>query len=380
VPDVLNMSVGQTDLHPVYRDALIAPIDTPAYFTGYKDMYAELLAMLRTMLGTAEEPVVVLGTGRTGLEVGVYSTVAPDDRVLSIDNGHWGHFLGDLAANVGAKVSFDSSGAGRQLDWARIEKTLRGERFDVVTIAHCETNTGALYDIRKLREVIDRVSPETLLIVDGISAFGSTPVRVDEWGVDCYVGGSQKCLNASQGTPVVAFSARARDRARTIASTRPYLHTLDPTHKPCFLLIRSLHALLRHMLDVGLDTIYARHTAAAGGIRAGLSALGLETFVQDADLYSPSVTRIVFPAQLQARIDRERTESGIDQDVVTQTLMTQAGVVIGEDRIGTMGFFTQEEHVDRMIAALGEVLAGLGHPADVPAARRSARDAFRADR
>lgn len=372
----LNMSVGQTDLHPVYREALIHPIETPAYFTEYKELYAKLVAGLQTMLQTEQEPFVVLGTGRTGLEVGAYALVGPQDRVLCIENGHWGSFFGDLCRNMGADVERVGSGVGKQIDWAELARRLDGTPYSFVTMAHCETNTGALYDIAKVRELIGRDSG-TMLMVDGISAFGSTPVQFDAWGIDVYVGGSQKCLNAIQGTPVVCLSARASERAATGLPGRPYLHTLGPGHKPSYPLVRSLHALVDSLLQEGLDAVYARHRTAAAGIRAGLPALGLSPFVIDPQLQSPSVTRLVFPEGLERQIAEHRAERGIDQDVITQMLKTECGVVIGEDRIGTMGYQTSQECVLAMLEALATVLSKLGYSTDGDAAREAALAVFR---
>lgn len=365
---IVNMSVGQTELHPVYRRSLTAPIETPAYFTEYRLMYREVEEMMKKLFSTNRTPFVTMGTGRTGLETITYSLISSGNNVLCLDNGHWGHFLGELCENIGAMVDYISSGLGSDIDWKSLEKALVKKTYQFVTVVHCETNTGALYDIARVSSVIKQFSPSTMLIVDGISAFGGTTVEFDNWDIDCYVGGSQKCLNAAQGSPIVCFSERAKSLVDKLKHTRPYLHTLSLTHKPSYLALRGLHSIFTDMINEGLDTVYARHSSAAHGVRAGLLELGLHSFVEDEKLHSPSVTRIVFPSELQDRIDQERRNKGIDQDVVTQTMKNRFGVVIGEDRIGTMGNFARSEYVVLTIEAIGRTLSELGFEIDLGSA------------
>jgi aspartate aminotransferase-like enzyme len=371
------MSVGQTDLHPAIRDTLLVPLRTPAYFAGYREIQQEAVSLAAQLLGTSRQPAILLGLGRTGLEGGLYNLLPGDGNVLCIDNGTWGHFSGEIAENLGARVTYLSSGLGKDIAWDELEETLKKQRFDLVTMVHCETNTGALYDIQRVRSSIDSVNADTLLMVDGISTFGGIEVKFDEWGIDYYVGGSQKCLNAPQGTPTVCYSERAAKRISTKAGHR-YLHTFDAYTKPTYLLIRGLAAVFQHIIDEGLENVYTRHIRAAAAGRAGIRALGLDVFAAPG-IESPSVTRIAFDSELSARIEADREKNGIDGDCVTQMMMNEFGVVIGEDRIGTMGHFARPEYVLRTIEALGGSMQKLGYGVNVSAAAAAAKREFDRD-
>jgi aspartate aminotransferase-like enzyme len=375
-PDkVLNMSVGQTDLHPAIRDILLVPLRTPAYFAGYREIQQEAERLAAQLLGTSRQPTIMLGLGRTGLEAGLYNLLPGDGKVLCIDNGTWGHFSGEIAENLGAQVTYLSSGLGADIAWDKLEEDLKNQRFDIVTVVHCETNTGARYDIQRVRHLIDKINPETLLMVDGISTFGGIEVKFDEWGIDYYVGGSQKCLNAPQGTPTVCYSERAANRISNKPGHR-YLHTFAAYTKPTYLLIRGLLAVFQAIIDEGLENVYQRHIKASAAVRAGIQALGLDVFVSQPAIQSPSVTRIAFDSRLSARIEADREKNGIDGDCVTQMMMNDFGVVIGEDRIGTMGHFARPQYVYRTIEALGGTLKKLGYDVNIPGAISAAQKEF----
>lgn len=361
--ELLNMSVGQTDLHPAIREQLLTPLVTPAYFSDYKKIQREAEVLAADILETKQTPAIMLGLGRTGLECGLHNLLPVGGKLLCIDNGTWGRFSGELGENLGASVTFLSGDPGKDIDLDRLGEVLQNDRYDLVSMVNCETNTGALYDLAAVRQCLDRHSPDTLLFVDGISTFGGVRVRFDEWQLDCYVGGSQKCLNAPQGTPVICYSERALKHMAK-GSGRPMYHTFANATRPSYLLVRGLCAVFRSLMEEGLSEVYRRHTVAAAAVRAGVAAAGLSTFVRDVGIQSPTVTRLVFDADLTRKIEAARAVGGMDADSVTQTMMHKHGVVIGEDRIGTMGHFAREEFVVRAIHALALTLIDLGRQAD----------------
>ncbi len=53
-----------------------------------------------------------------------------------------------------------------------------------------------------------------MLIVDGITSVGVFDQKMDEWGVDAYLTGSQKALMLPPGLAMIALSDRALDRAK----------------------------------------------------------------------------------------------------------------------------------------------------------------------
>ena len=359
---ILNMTVGQTEIHPVIKETINDEIPVPTYFTEYKNIQTEMLEKAKKILNTKMPVYLKLGIGRVGLEAGLYNVIDNNTKVLTIDNGQWGHFGGQLAINMGAEVNFLVGEKGKDINYEALKQELLSNKYDIVTMVHNETQTGCLYNIKKVSEIINDVSPETILFVDAISSFGGTEIKFDEWKIDVIVTGSQKCLNAPQGCPLICYSEKALSRMNSLKNKKFYF-SMSLDNNPEYLFARGLNDLFAYMLETGLDNIYKEHYVAAKAVREALKVLGLNYMADDA-IVSPSTTRIVFPAELQSQIDKDREENGIDQDRVTKIMKDNYHVCIAEDRIGTMGYYTRREDVLATIEALSNTLNDLGYKND----------------
>ena len=372
--NILNMTVGQTEIHPVIKKTINDSIPVPTYFTEYKEIQNAMLEKAKKILTTKMPVYLRLGTGRVGLETGLYNIVDDDTKVLTIDNGQWGHFGGSLAENMGAKVKFLVGEKGKEIDFDALRRELKNNKYDIVTMVQNETQTGSLYSVEKVSKVIQDVSPSTLLFVDAISSFGGAEIKFDKWNIDIIVTGSQKCLNAPQGCPLVCYSKKALERMDKLKNKKFYF-SMALDNSPEFLFARGLNDYFKYMLDKGLNKIYDEHRIAAKAVRRGIKELGL-SYMASEELVSPSVTRIIFPKELQDRIDDDRQKKGIDKDIVTSIMKDKYGVCIAEDRIGTMGYYTKEEHILRTIEALSKTLTDLGYKNDKKKALNAVKDVF----
>lgn len=373
--DILNMTVGQTEIHPVIKGTINDNIPVPTYFKEYKEIQNAMLEKAQKIINTKMPVYLKLGIGRVGLETGLYNIIDNNTKVLTIDNGQWGHFGGTLAQNMGANVYFMQGEKGKQINFEQLKEELRKNNYDVVTMVQNETQTGALYSPKRVREAIDEVSKDILLFVDGISAFGGTEVRFDEWGIDVYVTGSQKCLNAPQGCPLVCYSQKAIDRMNKIKENKTFYFSMALENNPEYLFARGLNDLFESLLNEGLEKIYNQHYIAAKAVREAIKVLGLN-YMADEEVVSPSTTRIVFPEELQKLIDKDREEYGIDGDRVTTMMKDKYGVCIAEDRVGTMGFYTRKEDILRTIEALSNTLEELGYLNDKKKAIEKVEEIF----
>ena len=373
--DILNMTVGQTEIHPVIKGTINDSIPVPTYFKEYKEIQNSMLEKAQKIINTKMPVYLKLGIGRVGLETGLYNIIDENTKVLTIDNGQWGHFGGTLSQNMGAEVHFMEGEKGKQINYEQLKEELTKNNYDIVTMVQNETQTGALYNPQKVREVINEVSSDILLFVDGISAFGGTEIKFDEWGIDVYVTGSQKCLNAPQGCPLVCYSQKAINRMNKIKADRKFYFSMALDNTPEYLFARGLNDLFDSLLKEGLDKIYKQHYIASKAVREAIKVLGLN-YMADEEVLSPSTTRIVFPEELQKAIDEDREKLGIDGDRVTTMMKDKYGVCIAEDRIGTMGFYTRKEDILRTIEALSNTLADLGYSNDKERALEKVEEIF----
>jgi aspartate aminotransferase-like enzyme len=56
---------------------------------------------------------------------------------------------------------------------------------------------------------VQRVSPETLVILDAVCAVASEDIQMDGWGIDVVITASQKGLGAPPGLSIVIASQKA---------------------------------------------------------------------------------------------------------------------------------------------------------------------------
>ena len=77
-------------------------------------------------------------------------------------------------------------------EYERILKADTRHRIKAVLACHNETATGVTSDIAGVRRALDAAKHPALLFVDAVSSLASIDFRMDEWGVDACVSGSQR--------------------------------------------------------------------------------------------------------------------------------------------------------------------------------------------
>lgn len=143
-----------------------------------------------------------------------------------------------------------------------------------------------------------------LLFVDGVSSIASIDFRMDEWGVDVAVAGSQKGFMMPTGLALVGVSEKAIKAGETAKLPRCFLDYRDMLknnalgyfpYTPAATLLRALRVSVDMLLEEGLDNVFARHHRLAGAVRAAVDAWGLRNCAQGPEWYSDTVTAIMVP-------------------------------------------------------------------------------------
>ncbi len=156
---------------------------------------------------------------------------------------------------------------------------------------------------------MDGANHPAMLFVDGVSSIASMDFRMDEWGVDVAIAGSQKGFMLPAGLAIVGFSPKAcdaiegADLPRTFFDIRDmragYANNAYP-YTPAVGLLNGLKLATEMLLDEGLENVFARHHRIASGFRAAIAAWGLKLCAQTPDLYSDTVSAIVTPEGFNA--------------------------------------------------------------------------------
>ena len=167
-----------------------------------------------------------------------------------------------------------------------------------------ETATGVTSDVAGVRKILDELGHPALLFVDGVSSIASIDFRMDEWGVDVAVAGSQKGFMLPTGLAIVGVSQKALDAGRTAKLPRCFFDYRDMIkanaqgyfpYTPVATLLRGLRASVDMLLEEGLHNVFARHNRLAGGVRAAVAAWGLRNCAQGPEWFSDTVTAILVP-------------------------------------------------------------------------------------
>jgi alanine-glyoxylate transaminase / serine-glyoxylate transaminase / serine-pyruvate transaminase len=173
-----------------------------------------------------------------------------------------------------------------------------------VLVCHNETATGVTSDVAAVRNALDAATHPALLMVDGVSSIASIDFRMDEWGVDVAVCGSQKGFMLPTGLAIVAVSTKALEAHKTAKCPRCYFDLLDMmrTNKdgyfpytPATTLMRGLRASLDMLLSEGLENVFARHHRLAESVRLAVKEWGLSLCAKEPKWHSDTVTAICVP-------------------------------------------------------------------------------------
>jgi alanine-glyoxylate transaminase / serine-glyoxylate transaminase / serine-pyruvate transaminase len=264
----------------------------------------DLKRVFKTTQGTT---FVFPGTGTLGWEAAIANTLSPGDRVLAARFGQFSHLWIELCRRHGLEVDVIDAEWGEGIPVETFAQHLsadREHRIKAVLACHNETATGVTSDIAGVRKALDAAGHPALLLVDGVSAIGSIDFRMDEWGVDVAVTGSQKGLMLPAGLAVVAVSPKALTRREDAKLTRSYYDFAEMQrankdghfpYTPATTLLRGLRASLDLLFAEGLDNVFARHHRLAEGVRRAVAAWGLKLCAKQPKWYSDTVSAVVVP-------------------------------------------------------------------------------------
>ena len=102
-----------------------------------------------------------------------------------------------------------------------IKRALTETQYALITITHVDTSSGVVQDIKSIAELVQQVSPSTLIAIDGVCSVAAQEIQMDAWGLDIVMTASQKALGTPPGLAVMVVSQRALNKAlnRTSAAT-----------------------------------------------------------------------------------------------------------------------------------------------------------------
>ena len=158
----------------------------------FSELALKCLSGIKTIFKT-KNPVIIFPASGTGAwEAALVNTLNDEDNVLMVETGHFASLWNNMAQKLGLKVELLKTDWRQGLDPNEIEKRLRldaDKRIKAVCIVHNETSTGCIANVKAVRDILDNLNHDALLMVDTISGLGSINYEHDNWGVDVTISG-----------------------------------------------------------------------------------------------------------------------------------------------------------------------------------------------
>ena len=298
---------GPTNMPYEVQRAMEVPLEdhrAPDFPNFTLPLFADLKTIFQTETGRV---FVFPGSGTGGWEAAISNLLSAGDKVLTSSFGQFSTLWVNMCRDFGLDVqNFDVTwGEGVPLeDYHSALANDKGHAIKAVLVCHNETATGVTSDVRAVRQILDDLDHPALLFVDGVSSVGSLDFRMEEWGVDVAVSGSQKGFMMPTGLCIVGVSRKALEACSTSRFPTGYFSFQEMIkmndqgyfpYTPAATLLRGLRASIDLLKDEGLSKVASRHNRLASGVRAAVDAWGLSNCALAPKWYSDTVTAIVVP-------------------------------------------------------------------------------------
>ena len=282
-------------------------------------IFGDAIRMTREVVFTKEgQPFLISGSGTLGWDQVAANLVEPGENALVLNSGYFGDSFRDCLQTYGAKVDMIKAELGTAVGQDKIEEALKSKKYKVITVTHVDTSTAVLSNIKAVAETAKRVSPETLVVVDGVCSVGSEEIRFDDWGLDIVLTASQKGLGTPPGLSIVVASQRAlktfETRKAPVTSYYGGWNRWLPIMKayeggtpayfatPPVNLINSYHQSLVQLTKQSptLEERFKLHREASQRIKDAGAELGLKQIALDPAFAANGMTTFYFPDGLAA--------------------------------------------------------------------------------
>ncbi|NLX07404.1 MAG: alanine--glyoxylate aminotransferase family protein [Phycisphaerae bacterium] len=347
VPEQVQLEIAQPMIHHRTKE--------------YQNLLAEATKGLQYLFRTQNDVLTFTSSGTGAMEGAIVCCAQPGKKALVARGGKFGERWGEVCEAFGIDYVAVDVEWGHGVDPKVIEKHLSQDKdINMVIAVHSETSTAAGSDIEAIAKVVAKTP--ALFMVDAISSAGAMPIKVDEWGIDIVVTGSQKALMLPPG---LAFASVSEKAWKVIESNKPkafyfdyraYRKALkknDAPYTPALTLVRGLHKSLQMIQEAGIENVWKRCATLAEACRQAFVAMNLKIYAADP---ADAVTGVWLP-------------EGVDESAFRKTLQKEYGVNVAGGQAELSGKIFRMTHmgyvdsVDTMgaLAAIEAVLLRMGH-------------------
>jgi len=398
-PQRLLMGPGPINAYPRVLRAMSADLlgQFDPEMTAFMN---QVMALYRPIFGTDNHWTMLIdGTARAAIEAALISLVAPGETVLVINFGRFGLLLTEILSRIGANVETVDAPWGEVVPLDAIAQAIERVGPKLVASVHGDTSTTMAQPLEGLGKLCRAAG--AFSYVDATATIGGMEIAADRWGIDIVTCGLQKCLGGPSGSAPITISDAAAAHIFSRRHVEQGIRRADITdgnglriasnyfdlamimdywsdkrlnhHTEATSMLYAARECARVVLGEGLSTSYARHAAAGRAMTAGLRAMGLTVFGDDAHRMT-NVTGVYIPDG----IDGERVRTAM-RDHFEIEIGTAFGPLQGKIwRIGAMGYNAAKHKVLITLGALEVCLRAEGFSLPAGAAVKAAMEAWAA--
>jgi aspartate aminotransferase-like enzyme len=345
---------------------------------AFRKIMTETLALLKYYYDTQNDVLIFASSGTGAMEGSVSNLVSPGERMLVGTAGKFGERWLGLAQAYGIEAVKVESPYGQPVNIEAIKQKLVNDGpFRAVYIQATETSTAVMNDVRALGEAVKNY-PETALVVDAITGLGTSDLRIEEWGLDIVIGGSQKAVMIPPGLAFASISEKAWGLIAKSKLPRFYFDFAkerknqakgETAYTPATTLVIGLHAALEYIKKLGRENLIANAALLAEASRAGAQALGLKLFAESSP--ANAATAVCAPA-------------GLDSGAIVKELRTRFGAIIANGQGSMKGQIFRLAHLGyydiadlfAIFAALEIALVNLGQDVVLGSGVRAVQEVY----
>lgn len=201
--------------------------------------------------------VFITGSGTSSMEATVMDVLSPDDKVLVIDGGSFGHRFVQMLELHHISHSIIKMEFGHNIKKEQLIE-FEGKGYTAFLVNIDETSTGVLYDKKLISDFCRRNN--MLFVVDAISSFLADDFDMADLGVDVVIAGSQKALACPPGISLIVLSKRAQECVEEHPMKCMYLSLKEALKNgergqtpwtPAVGILRQINARLREIESAG---------------------------------------------------------------------------------------------------------------------------------
>lgn len=387
-----KMSQANQPSHPLtmipgpieFDDEVLAAMSHPAVphtAPAFVKIFQEALQLLRVLFFSTSpeaQPFILAGSGTIGWDVVGANLIEPKDNALVLNTGYFSDSFADALEVYGANVDNLKAPVGSRPSLAQIEEALKSKTYKIITITHVDTSTGVLSDVEAISALVQKVSPETLVVVDGVCSVAVEPIKFDDWKVDFVLTGSQKGLATPSGLSVLFASKKALDVVKnrkspvgsyfaSIPRWLPIMQAYESGKGAYFATpaVQNVFALLASLRQFStsaekLEERFSKHKEVSDYVKSSFSKAGLKTVSNELESSAHGMTAVYLPegvsnADLLPLVMKKGVAiaGGIHKEIAPKYF-----------RVGHMGIsatVSELGHVDKALNAILESLKELGY-------------------